>query len=208
MTLQIVSLDPSIGTLRELEELDLRSNQQMASLPTKIGLLSNLKRLDLYRNRLKTLPSQIGELRNLVFLDLRHNLLTVELLPSELGIQILLSQHLPLNSSICLKIITRNFVLFFMLFFGVLSGRLQQLKKILLSNNKLTALPPEICGLKGLTELDVSNNQLNELLNEIGELHALTQYTHTHTHTHTHKHKHKHKFTLSLNFSCLGVIVS
>jgi Leucine-rich repeat (LRR) protein len=86
MNLQIVSLDPSIGTLRELEELDLRSNQQMASLPTEIGLLSSLRRLDLYRNRLKTLPSQIGDLRNLTFLDLRHNLLTVELLPSELGI--------------------------------------------------------------------------------------------------------------------------
>nr|AAU84033.1 leucine-rich-repeat protein [uncultured archaeon GZfos35D7] len=43
-----------------------------------------------------------------------------------------------------------------------------------LSDNQLTALPPEIAELKGLTTLDLSGNQLTALPLEIGELKSLT----------------------------------
>ncbi|MEJ6480771.1 COR domain-containing protein [Nostoc punctiforme UO1] len=46
--------------------------------------------------------------------------------------------------------------------------------KLILSNNQLSSLPPEICQLSNLTELYLSNNQLSSLPPEICQLSKLT----------------------------------
>jgi len=53
-------------------------------------------------------------------------------------------------------------------------GNLVSLRKILLSNNKLTTLPPEFRSLTSLNDLDVSNNQITDLPQEVGELESLS----------------------------------
>jgi hypothetical protein len=54
-------------------------NQRLAELPPEIGSLENLEHLDLYLNQLSTLPAEIGRLKRLRSLDLRFN--KIETLP-------------------------------------------------------------------------------------------------------------------------------
>ena len=80
---KLTEVPSSIGSLRSLSELLLRSNQ-LNELPTaSIGLLGSLENLDLKGNFLTNLPDTIGQLRALKNLDLSENKLTG--LPASLG---------------------------------------------------------------------------------------------------------------------------
>jgi len=78
-------IPPEIGTLTNLENLDLNSNQLSGEIPPEIGTLTNLENLGLYSNQLTgEIPPEIGNLTNLGYLDLSSNQLSGEI-PPEIG---------------------------------------------------------------------------------------------------------------------------
>ncbi|XP_019419322.1 PREDICTED: BRASSINOSTEROID INSENSITIVE 1-associated receptor kinase 1-like isoform X3 [Lupinus angustifolius] len=67
-------LVPQLGLLRELQYLELYSNNITGKIPDEIGNLTNLVSLDLYLNKLTgPIPNTLGKLANLRFFDLSNN---------------------------------------------------------------------------------------------------------------------------------------
>ena len=79
------AIPPELGRLTNLRELHLGNNRLTGTIPSALGALSNLRRLDLGKNRLTgTIPSALGGLSNLTALSLGRNQLTGAI-PPELG---------------------------------------------------------------------------------------------------------------------------
>lgn len=76
------TIPSGVGSLKQLEELNLRENV-LQGLPTEIGGLTRLKRLFLSWNELDSIPTEIGRLSQLEHLCLYDNRCTG--LPSEFG---------------------------------------------------------------------------------------------------------------------------
>ncbi|XP_044490626.1 leucine-rich repeat protein 1-like [Mangifera indica] len=71
------SLVPQLGSLGNLQYLEIHSNQINGSIPVELGNLSNLLSLDLYKNQLSgSIPDSLGNLKALRFMRLNDNLLT------------------------------------------------------------------------------------------------------------------------------------
>lgn len=68
---------------KDLEELDVSSNQLTGAIQAEIRHLQNLIILDASNNQMTGVPAEIGQLHNLQVLDLSNNKLTG--LPYELG---------------------------------------------------------------------------------------------------------------------------
>ena len=81
---RLTEVPASIGSLRSLTELLLRSNQLNELPNASIGLLGSLENLDLKGNSLTYLPDSIGQLRALKSLDLSENKLAE--VPPSLGL--------------------------------------------------------------------------------------------------------------------------
>jgi len=81
---RLTEVPSSIGSLRSLQELLLRSNQLNELPNASIGLLGSLENLDLKGNQLTYLPDSIGQLRTLKSLDVSENKLTE--LPASFGL--------------------------------------------------------------------------------------------------------------------------
>ncbi|KAF6158583.1 hypothetical protein GIB67_040097 [Kingdonia uniflora] len=79
-------LPKEIGSLSELDRLDISSNNLSRPLPKEVGICSKLLYLHLSNNGFNgSIPTQIGDLISLdILLDLSHNELT-EGIPSEIG---------------------------------------------------------------------------------------------------------------------------
>ena len=71
-------LDPIVGHLRNLTNLDV-SNNQIMEVPEEIGMLVNLKELLLFDNNLETLPYEVGYLFKLETLGIDGNPLDEDL---------------------------------------------------------------------------------------------------------------------------------
>ncbi|KAK9075721.1 hypothetical protein SSX86_004050 [Deinandra increscens subsp. villosa] len=70
-------LVPQLGQLRNLQYLELYSNNITGRIPNELGNLTNLVSLDLYLNRLDgVIPDTLGKLQKLRFLRLNNNTLT------------------------------------------------------------------------------------------------------------------------------------
>ncbi|GJS20120.1 brassinosteroid insensitive 1-associated receptor kinase 1-like protein [Tanacetum coccineum] len=70
-------LAPELGTLTNLQYLELYGNKITGSLPNELGNLTNLLSLDLYQNQLDGgIPETYGNLQKLRFLRLNNNNLT------------------------------------------------------------------------------------------------------------------------------------
>ena len=79
------TIPSALGSLSNLNWLELSSNQLTGEIPSELGNLSNLRWLILPGNQLTgEIPSELGSLSNLNTLELSFNQLTGEI-PSELG---------------------------------------------------------------------------------------------------------------------------
>jgi Leucine-rich repeat (LRR) protein len=160
--LQLPEISPSLGTLQQLQELEMSNNSHLKGIPQEIGQLVNLSKLDLYGNKLKILPPTIGNLKNLKILDLRQNCLSIETLPAQLGNLVGLERIFLANNK--LGNIPQE----------VLS--MKNLKVLDMSNNELHDIPEQLCVLTGLTKLNLSGNALKRLpgaLSGLGKLEIL-----------------------------------
>ncbi|KAJ0076089.1 hypothetical protein Patl1_34818 [Pistacia atlantica] len=71
------SLVPQLGTLPNLQYLEIYSNQINGSIPAELGNLTNLLSLDLYENQLSgPIPGSLGNLKGLLFMRFNNNKLT------------------------------------------------------------------------------------------------------------------------------------
>ncbi|HLP53996.1 MAG TPA: leucine-rich repeat domain-containing protein [Fluviicola sp.] len=174
----ITRIPPSIGNLKNLEELYLYSGKfpsvpseigkltnlqtlvirsmAVTELPASIGNLVNLRKLQV-ESRINTLPAEIGKLAMLGELNLWNT--NLETLPAEIG-QLKLLRFIDISSQ-RLTSLPKEF------------GDLSMLLKVDLDGNKLTSLPDEICKLTAVTELNLRSNQLTALPRDIGKMLAL-----------------------------------
>ena len=97
-----------LGSLTNLEELNLSFNQLSGEIPTSLGNLANLKELWLVGDPLNpvnqlsgALPEELGNLTNLEVLILNNNQLSGELPQSLTGLKKLMSFSFGDNAGLC-----------------------------------------------------------------------------------------------------------
>ena len=166
----------SLGQLRQLQSLDLHSNQ-LTALPMSLGQLTQLQSLDLAGNRLTALPESLGQLAQLQSLTLWGNQLTA--LPEALGLlNQLQSLDLAGNPLAPLPAVLGQLTQLQWLdvSYSLLTAlpewldQLTQLQSLNLMTNRLTALPEALGQLAQLQSLNVSYNRLTSLPETLGQL--------------------------------------
>ena len=156
-------IPPEIGSLANLERLDLDYNNLVGPIPSELGSLANLKVLILGANKLfSPIPPELGHLANLDRLDLRASGLTGAL-PPELGGLANLG-NLNLRDNYLTGPIPPEL------------GRLAKLRYLNLNFNELTGpIPPELGDLASATVLSIAGNYLSgPIPSELGNLGNLT----------------------------------
>ncbi len=173
-------LPPSIGYLKQLEELYLTENK-LKNLPESIGNLNSLKKLDLSDNHIIELPSEIENLTNLKELYLDHNIITsisgsiaklrnLEVL-SIWGNQL---RNLPknMNNLDSLKVLGLSYNQ--LEEFPNLTTGFKNLEILDLSNNIIKKIPETIYNLKSLKVLWLNNNPINKITESLLDLQSLS----------------------------------
>ena len=153
------AIPQELGSLTELESLDLRNNGLTGSIPAELGNLTELKRLILIESQLTgAIPPELGSLTNLVTLWLDENRLAGSI-PSEMGNMTSL-ESLSIISNQLTGEIPSTF------------GNLANLEGLSLWDNQLTGeIPPELGHLGELERLGLSRNQLiGTIPSELGSL--------------------------------------
>ena len=148
-----------LGNLANLRWLFLRNNQLTGGIPKELGNLANLRRLYLYNNQLTgEIPTELGNLANLQQLSLWGNQLTGGI-PTELGSLANLERLVLYNNQLTGEIPKEL-------------GNLANLRWLYLYNNQLTGeIPTELGSLANLLVLDLGGNQLTgEIPTELGSL--------------------------------------
>ncbi|MFO0763399.1 MAG: leucine-rich repeat domain-containing protein [Candidatus Gracilibacteria bacterium] len=193
----LIYLDLSYGSLRELPSdfeklvnlntLSLNNNQ-LTRLPERFGQLSQLISLNLTNNQLVSLSPDFGNLHLTGYLDLSINKLTN--LPSSIGLlnvsSMILSyndlESLPLgfgdNISLTTLTIVDNRA---PLTLSPDFGNLANLTTLIITNSKLLGFPSTLTvplsGLKRLTTIDFSSNQISSLPDSFGGMESLATLT-------------------------------
>ena len=148
-----------LGSLANLEILNLWDNQLSGEIPTELGSLANLERLYLSGNQLSgEIPAELGSLANLERLYLSGNQLSGEI-PMELGDLANLTELSLWDNQLSGEI-------------PMELGDLANLTELDLGYNQLSGeIPTELGSLANLTELDLGYNQLSgEIPMELGGL--------------------------------------
>ena len=152
-------LPAELGSLSNLQRLELGNNKLAGEIPAELGSLSNLQRLELSNNKLTgEIPTELGSLGNLEILLLGSNQLTGEI-PRELGslsnLETLAIKINQLTGEIPKEL-----------------GNLSNLEILTLMANRLTgAIPTELGSLSNLITLELNYNQLTgEIPTELGNL--------------------------------------
>ncbi len=142
-------IPPELGTLTNLEKLNLGFNALAGEVPPELGNLANLQRLNLGRNDLSgEVPPELGNLANLEALNLGFNALAGEV-PPELGnladLEALNLHQNGLSGEIPPEL-----------------GNLSNLWTLGLGNNLLSGeIPPELGNLVNLRRLQLQGNLLS-----------------------------------------------
>ncbi|XP_023163457.2 leucine-rich repeat-containing protein 40 isoform X2 [Drosophila hydei] len=142
----ISSLPGGIGFLVRLTAL-LLANNHIKELPSDIVYMRSLQKLDLIKNDLIGLPEDMGLLRKLQCLYIQHN--DIKELPSFEGNEMLNELHASNNY---IEQVPKQ-----------LCANLPHLKIFDLRDNKIKQLPDEICLMRNLNRLDVTNNSISVL---------------------------------------------
>ena len=152
-------LPAEVGSLSNLQRLELGNNKLTGEIPTELGRLSNLQRLELSNNKLTgEIPTELGSLGNLELLLLGSNQLTGEI-PMELGdlsnLETLVIKINQLGGEIPKEL-----------------GNLSNLEILSLMANRLTGeIPMELGGLSNLITLELNYNYLTgQIPTELGNL--------------------------------------
>ncbi|RVW75955.1 putative LRR receptor-like serine/threonine-protein kinase [Vitis vinifera] len=140
------SIPSTLKGMKSLQRLYLHGNQLEQRIPREICVLSNLGEMELQSNRLSgSIPSCIGNLSHLLILLLNSNSLSLSIPPSLSNLENLLSLNLSSNS-----------------LGGSLHGNMRVLKmlqRIDLSWNKFSGnLPTILGGFQSLSSLNLSHN--------------------------------------------------
>lgn len=143
------SIPPELGSLSNLERLDLSENRLTGSIPAELGSLDSLEVLDLSNNRLAgSIPSELGSLGNLEELEFSFNQLTGSIPPELANLSSLSWLSLyrnQLTGSIPPEL-----------------GNLSSLEVLYLDENGLTgSIPPELGDLEVLEVLWLDDNDLS-----------------------------------------------
>ena len=152
-------LPAELGSLSNLQRLELGNNKLSGEIPTELGSLSNVQRLELGNNKLSgEIPTELGNLGNLEILLLGSNQLTGEI-PMELGslsnLETLVIKINQLTGEIPKEL-----------------GNLSNLEILVLMANRLTGEIPTVLGsLSNLITLELNYNELTgEIPTELGNL--------------------------------------
>jgi Leucine-rich repeat (LRR) protein len=152
-------LPSTIGTLSELNVLDLSDMPTLVDLPDSIGDLHALTTLQLLDTSISVLPDSIGSMSSLLYLYLDYT--HVQTLPKSIGqlprLQAFTMRHCALQT------LPESIV------------QITSLYLLNLQGNALTSLPSQIGNLVNLRQLDVSHNDLHALPDSIGNLYNLTE---------------------------------
>ncbi len=148
-------LPPKLGTLINLNELEISCLENLEELPVEIGQLKKLEKLIIDNGNgcqmNVSIPASIGELTNLKVLRLFGALDPGEGGSSAPGPS---SEIKPLPTTI---------------------AKLQNLEELDLGRNRLETVPPEIANLKNLKKLGLDYNNLHDIPSFIGELKSLRE---------------------------------
>jgi hypothetical protein len=177
------TIAPELGSLGNLEVLNLYINGLSGSIPPELGNLTNVVQLYLANNRLTgSIPPELGNMTSLTWLCLYCNLLTGSIppefenlhnlsefsvssnqltggIPPELGnlsnLGLLILHHNQLSGSIPIHL-----------------GKLSNLGQLMLGNNQLSGgIPSELGNLSKLNNLQLQENQLSGgIPSELGNL--------------------------------------
>ena len=141
------SIPAELGSLANLESMSLSGNELTGSIPAELGGLTNLESLYLSSNELTGIPGELGSLANLERLSIWNNQLTGSI-PGELG-SLANLERLDLSSNELTGSIPAEL------------GSLANLESMSLSGNELTgSIPAELGGLANLKSLYLSFNEL------------------------------------------------
>ncbi|WP_162388943.1 leucine-rich repeat domain-containing protein [Spirosoma endbachense] len=143
------SIPASLGSLTNLQTLNLVTNQLSGSIPASVGNLTNLQLLYLASNQLSgSIPASLSALTNLQTLNLSVNQLSGDI-PASLGSMANLQQLELFNNQITGSI-------------PATLGSLTNLKFLRLNDNQLSgSIPTTLGSLTNLTLLTLSTNQLS-----------------------------------------------
>lgn len=170
-----------------LEELILSQNNLETIADVGLGLanLRLLTKLDLHDNRMREVPNEIRKLRNLVYLDLGHNVLSDlpdwgltparRLADNDYDVDGGAKSKMfwtKLNNLETLIMKDNNIK-----FLPDTMGSLRALNNLNLANNMIRHFPAMVAEGLGntLTMLDLSNNELQDVPNEIGKMKRLVR---------------------------------
>ncbi|XP_048131780.1 disease resistance protein RPV1-like [Rhodamnia argentea] len=155
---QLREIDESIGSLKSLTELRIRS-QRLSVLPYSIGNLVKLKHLILTCGELRELPDSIGQLELLIELDINDT--RIKELPYSIGklerLKIFMLPRLSLEK-------LPNSI-----------GRLQSLVELDMKDSTIKILPDCVGNLKKLKVLNLHCSSISELPKTIGMLENLEE---------------------------------
>lgn len=168
------SLPPEISNLHELEILDLSGNE-LVGVPSEILSLKKLYWLDLSFNQLTFLPPEIGNFEELRQLNLAGNQLTF--MPPEIGpLKKLRLINLMFNNFTDVPQLPKSTLDLDILLDGneirEIPSSISELNLHYLSmdENLVSAVPPEIGRLPGLSCLSLARNLITHLPPELGTL--------------------------------------